>query len=273
MLERITTFFAMAVALSRGFGRWYTQQTVARPWTTAIFTGTTIVSASDITAQALEGNGGIDITRLSALAAYGGLYAGAGHKVLYAFLERVVPQHWSLMGRVGSQMALSQFVHTPLIQLPVFYGLTGWARGYDRQRIEANLRETYQTTLVRNYIFWLPTTGLMYAVVPLHLRVLVMNSASYFWNTGLSLSTQAPTMKIVVPPGTSMSIAESLAQSIRDQHGITSTANSADVLVKVAEEAKGQVSPIVGAIGSSVSQCEGEGGEGRRKTGRRTNES
>mmetsp|Transcript_36432 Transcript_36432/g.97358 ORF Transcript_36432/g.97358 Transcript_36432/m.97358 type:complete len:121 (-) Transcript_36432:146-508(-) len=88
-------------------------------------------------------------------------------------------------------MALSQLVHTPLIQLPVFYGLTGWARGYNRQQIERNLRDTYETTLMRNYVFWLPTTGLMYAVVPLHLRVLVMNSASYFWNTGLSLSTQA----------------------------------------------------------------------------------
>jgi len=255
----------MAVALSRGFGRWYTRQTVSRPWTTAILTGTTIVSASDLTAQALEGNAEVDYTRLGALAAYGGLYAGAGHKVLYAFLERVVPHHWSLMERTLSQMALSQFVHTPFIQLPVFYGLTGWARGYDRERIEANLRDTYQTTLVRNYIFWLPTTGLMYAVVPLHLRVLVMNSASYFWNTGLSLSTQAPaTMKIVVPPGLGQSIAESLAQSIRDQHGISTTSNSAEVLAQVAEEAKGQVSPIVaGTIGSSVSQCEGEN---RRKT-------
>ena len=213
----------MAMAsLGRGFTRWYTQQTATRPWATAIVTGTTIVSASDLTAQvsarhypqlatahttiesptatpanferrhahqnhrpephsphvpcvphalpmgflrctnasvvptvqSLEGNGQIDYRRLSALAAYGGLYAGAGHKVLYAFLERVVPQQWSLTGRTLSQMALSQLVHTPLIQLPVFYGLTGWARGYERQQIERNLRDTYETTLMRNYVFW-----------------------------------------------------------------------------------------------------------------------
>ena len=64
----------------------------------------------------MEGNGQIDYRRrrLSALAAYDGLYAGAGHKVLYAFLERVVPQQWSLTGRTLSQMALSQLVHTPI---------------------------------------------------------------------------------------------------------------------------------------------------------------
>ena len=176
--------------MARRLAQWYIKQTQARPWTTAITTGTCIVSASDITAQNLEGNE-FDYRRLAALAMYGGVYSGAAHKVLYAGLERAVPIAWSKTSRTLSQIGLSQFIHTPLIQLPVFYAWTGTARGYDSAKIKKLLRDTYETTLFRNYLFWLPTTGLMYALVPLHLRVLVMNSASYFWNTGLSLMTQS----------------------------------------------------------------------------------
>lgn len=181
----------MARRLAKAAGSWYSRMSQKSPWMTAISTGTVIVSCSDITAQKLEGAEEIDKRRLGALAMYGGLYSGAAHKVLYATLERVVPAHWSLAGRAVSQVALSQFVHTPLIQLPVFYAWTGLARGYDTERIRKSLRDTYETTLMRNYMFWLPTTGVMYAMVPLHMRVLCMNSASYFWNTSLSLMTQS----------------------------------------------------------------------------------
>ena len=176
--------------MARRLGQWYLKQTQIRPWTAAIVTGTCIVSASDVTAQKLEGNEEIDYRRLAALAMYGGIYSGAAHKVLYAGLEKAVPVAWSKTSRTLAQIGLSQFIHTPLIQLPVFYTWTGMARGYDSNKIKQLLRDTYETTLFRNYVFWLPTTGLMYAVVPLQLRVLVMNSASYFWNTGLSLMTQ-----------------------------------------------------------------------------------
>lgn len=181
----------MAQRLGSSAGAWYSRMVETRPWLTAVTTGAVVVTCSDVTAQKLEGADEIDKRRLVTLAVYGGLYSGAAHKVLYAALERAVPQHWNRASRALSQVALSQFVHTPLIQLPVFYGWTGMARGYNLEKIKANLRDTYETTLLRNYMFWLPTTGLMYTMVPLHMRVLCMNSASYFWNTGLSLMTQS----------------------------------------------------------------------------------
>ena len=174
----------------QGLLQGYTAILRRRPWSTAIATGTIIVSAADITAQRLEGRQKIDKKRLAALALYGGIYSGAAHKFLYASMEKIIPETWNRATRVVSQVMLSQFIHTPFIQLPIYYSWTGLARGYSMNEIEENIHDTFKMTLIRNYQFWLPASAVLYGVVPLHLRVIAMNGASYFWNTGLSVMTQ-----------------------------------------------------------------------------------
>ena len=168
----------------------YASISLRRPWITAIATGTLIVSAADMTAQRLEGRQEIDSKRLAALAIYGGGYCGAAHKLLYTGMEKFIPHTWKKTTRVVSQVMFSQFFHTPFIQLPIYYSWTGFARGYSLNDIKTNIHDTYKTTLVRNYQFWLPASAVLYGAVPLHFRVIAMNGASYFWNTGLSVLTQ-----------------------------------------------------------------------------------
>lgn len=186
----------MMAVIERYLGRlytWYGQRATMWPFTTAFLTGMSIVSASDVTAQVLERRPALDKKRLAAMALYGGLYSGIGHRVLYATLERAVPASLGLWRRTAVQVSISQFLHTPFMQLPIFYISTGLIQGRTVEQISALMRDTYGYTLWHNYAFWLPTTTALYAVVPLHFRTLAMNVASFAWNTFLS-STQRPAL-------------------------------------------------------------------------------
>jgi len=70
--------------------------------------------------------------------------------------------------------------------LAFFFTTMNYLEGNDLKQAEERLREKWGPTLYKNWIVFIPLQAINFGLVPSHLRLLVINGASLFWNSYLS---------------------------------------------------------------------------------------
>ncbi|CAK1544967.1 unnamed protein product [Leptosia nina] len=79
---------------------------------------------------------------------------------------------------VLTKVASDQFLMTPVL-LAAFYSLLGALEG--KEDVLEELKQKYWKTFVANQAFWIPGQIINFALVPPHLRVVYVASASFLW--------------------------------------------------------------------------------------------
>lgn len=80
---------------------------------------------------------------------------------------------------------LDQAILTP-VAVAVFFGTMSVLEGQGISGAVERTRTTYQPTLIRNWMVFIPTQIINFSIVPHHLRFVVVSVVSLFWNTYLS---------------------------------------------------------------------------------------
>jgi len=130
-----------------------------------------------------KGPKGHDWARTARLTFYGGALFGPIFTKWYQLLNRI--QFPSITKATVYRVALDQGIATP-IHVAFFFTSMTLLEGNGFSDAKKRLSLTYQPTLVRNWTVFLPTQIANFAIVPHHLRFLVVSVVSLFWNTYLS---------------------------------------------------------------------------------------
>ena len=142
----------------------------ARPFVGACATVTVKTTAADITVQTVierRGVDDLDRRRLTAFSLFGFLWMGAGQYVLYCrVFEAVLPAKTVLHS--AGKMVLDQFVHVPLLFLPIFYSVDAWVRGEGLEHVRGKYKNEALTTLKANWTIWVPASFVSFFLVPIH---------------------------------------------------------------------------------------------------------
>ncbi|KAG6807601.1 hypothetical protein H0H92_006959 [Tricholoma furcatifolium] len=143
-----------------------------------------LFGAGDVIAQqAIEGKGKKhDFVRTARLTFYGGCIFGPCMTKWYQYLNSI--NFGSPTRAVVARVALDQAVLTP-VAVAFFFGSMSTLEGKPHEAVE-RIQAAYVPTLFRNWGVFLPTQIINFAVVPHHLRFVVVSVVSLFWNTYLS---------------------------------------------------------------------------------------
>lgn len=152
---------------------------------TQCLTAGTLFAAGDVIAQQLiekKGNKH-DFSRTARLGFYGGAMFGPLVTKWFQFLNRL--QFATPTKAVMYRVYLDQFVFTPAV-VGFFFGSMTFLEGKGVADATERISEAYVPTLIRNWGVFIPTQIINFAVVPHHLRFVVVGVVSLFWNTYLS---------------------------------------------------------------------------------------
>ncbi|KAI5985734.1 hypothetical protein EDD15DRAFT_2388216 [Pisolithus albus] len=161
------------------FLKFYNAALIRRPILAQSATAAVLFGAGDIIAQqAIEQRGKKhDFLRTARLTFYGGAMFGPALTKWYQLLNRI--KFSSPTKAVVYRVWLDQAILTP-VAVAVFFGTMSVLEG---QGISG---ATYQPTLIRNWMVFIPTQIINFSIVPHHLRFVVVSVVSLFWNTYLS---------------------------------------------------------------------------------------
>ncbi|KAI0085863.1 hypothetical protein BDY19DRAFT_963288 [Irpex rosettiformis] len=151
-------------------------------------TSAVLFGASDVVAQQLVGKVGIrnhDFMRTLRATFYGGAFFGPGVTVWFQFLNRL-KFSTPVKGTIY-RVYLDQFMFTPCV-VGFYFGSMTLMEGKGITEAQARIEKQYVPTLLRNWGVFIPTQLINFAIVPHHLRVLVVGVVSLFWNTYLSIA-------------------------------------------------------------------------------------
>lgn len=95
------------------------------------------------------------------------------------------------------KLSIDQLIAAPTM-LAFFFTTMNYLEGNDMKQAEERLREKWGPTLYKNWMVFGPLQAMNFALVPSHLRLLVLNGASLFWNSYLSYAN-ASHIPIVSP--------------------------------------------------------------------------
>ena len=90
------------------------------------------------------------------------------------------------------QILIDQFIHSPLIYMPVFYCLKGFIYNGSMSKalINSSLNEYFCTNIKKDilalWMVWIPANMLTFTIIPLHLRVPYLTLVSFVWTVVLS---------------------------------------------------------------------------------------
>ncbi|CAB9501161.1 Mpv17 / PMP22 family [Seminavis robusta] len=129
-----------------------------------------------------------DWTRNAAFIAYGVLYQGITQEYFYNHLWPQLFGTDTGVTTVLIKVAFSLLVQAPLLTLPSLYVSKALIEGFSFQEAADqyfyDLR--YQGLLQKFCLLWAPVLGLIFTVIPEHLRVTVIAAVSFFWLIVLS---------------------------------------------------------------------------------------
>lgn len=83
-----------------------------------------------------------------------------------------------------------QLIFAPLF-IPFFFSILAIYDGKSFDELKEQLRTKWLSTLLANWIYWVPAQSLNFGFVPLRLQVLVNNSFGLIWNIYLSMVSQS----------------------------------------------------------------------------------
>ncbi|KAF9469472.1 hypothetical protein BDZ94DRAFT_1206021 [Collybia nuda] len=164
--------------------RAYNLALIRRPLLASCGTAAFLFGSGDIIAQqAVEKRGNKhDFMRTARLTFYGGALFGPAMTKWYAFLNGI--KFASPMRAVIYRVWLDQAVLTP-VAVAFFFGSMSTLEGKPEEAI-GRIQAAYVPTIIRNWGVFLPTQIINFALVPHHLRFVVVSVVSLFWNTYLS---------------------------------------------------------------------------------------
>ncbi|CAL1704231.1 unnamed protein product [Somion occarium] len=137
-------------------------------------TSFTLFAAGDVIAQQLIERKGLekhDFARTARLGFYGGALFGPLVTKWFQLLNKL--QFSSPTKAVAYRVYLDQFLFTPGI-VAFFFGSMTLLEGRGFSEATERIREAYVPTLIRNWGVFIPTQVINFAVVPHHLRFVVI---------------------------------------------------------------------------------------------------
>ena len=170
----------------RGIQRFFTRYPIAA---NGVSGGTFAIVGDVATQKGIEGcdsskGRGLDLRRVGAMALFGLFYTGPVCHTLYSSYASVLPA--ALLRRRGGEALgstlLDNFVHLPVLYVPAFYIGVGFMQGQSRAKVEGELRARYSETLLTSWGYWVPFMATNFAVVPPHLRTIVMQCGNLVWS-------------------------------------------------------------------------------------------
>ncbi|GAA5822535.1 hypothetical protein JCM10212_004237 [Sporobolomyces blumeae] len=168
-----------------GLLRAYNSALMRRPYATGSASAAVLFGAGDVLAQqGIEKRGkDHDFMRTLRLAGYGGLVFAPVVTKWFTALERIKLASKPL--QLTARVAADQFLFTP-VMVGVFFTSQTFLEGKGIDEAQRRLRESWWPTLQKNWQLWIPTQAANFAIVPVHLRLVVVNVVSLFWNAYLS---------------------------------------------------------------------------------------
>lgn len=191
--------------MSRFFAK-YNHWLTTRPLVTNIISTGFLFGAGDVLAQTFElrqtkredltiaeiseskSTDIFDHRRLARAVTYGALvFAPLGTR-WYSILNAVNVSRLKVVN-TGARVAFDQLVFAPFVGIPLYFSvMTAMEGGNDvKSQIKAKLESNWWNTLTANWIVWPAVQTVNFAFVPVHLRLLVVNSISIVWNCYLSM--------------------------------------------------------------------------------------
>jgi len=174
----------------------------SRPLLTGTASLGVLAAAGDLTAQHLEqrhnpqGERTFDRTRFAALCTYAFVYNGPVNSKLYYIYARLFGDG-SLQAAIKST-AMDQLLYMPFVAVPISFAfkdaLTNRG-GFDFQRCRDRVKEMWTTTIVNQWMVWVPLEFINLFWVPLRFRVTFSGFISFCWMTALSRCLNAPSPK------------------------------------------------------------------------------
>ncbi|KAL4070068.1 hypothetical protein V8B97DRAFT_1917788 [Scleroderma yunnanense] len=167
------------------FLRFYNAVLIRRPVLSQSLTAAVLFGAGDIIAQqAIEERGkNHDFMRTARLTFYGGAIFGPALTKWYQLLNRI--KFSNPTKAVIYRVWLDQAILTPAA-VAFFFGTMSILEGKGLPGAVERIRTAYEPTLIRNWAVFIPTQIVNFALVPHHLRFVVVSVVSLFWNTYLS---------------------------------------------------------------------------------------
>ncbi|KAK0492240.1 hypothetical protein EDD18DRAFT_1183503 [Armillaria luteobubalina] len=165
--------------------RAYNALLIRRPMLTQCGTAALLFGTGDIIAQQLIEKRGFrhhDLTRTVRLTFYGGALFGPVMTWWYQFLNRI--QFASPTRAIVYRVWLDQAVLTPFA-VGAFFTCMSVLEGVP-QEAYPRIQAAYVPTILRNWGVFIPTQIINFALVPHHMRFVVVSVVSLFWNTYLS---------------------------------------------------------------------------------------
>lgn len=170
----------------------YSDLAQTRPLLTNLGTGLALGAAGDLVAQNAEKQCAGDWRRLLALSSFTGWYSAWACPLVYSAYDSLLPASWladKLKCALGKSL-LDNFVHGPFLYFPAFYAYVGAVQGQNAAAIwSACSQDLVYVTLV-HAAFWGPIMGLVFGVVPAHLRIAVVNASTLVWTVFMSALSQ-----------------------------------------------------------------------------------
>ncbi|EIW74980.1 hypothetical protein CONPUDRAFT_112921 [Coniophora puteana RWD-64-598 SS2] len=165
--------------------RMFNASLIRRPYTAQCATAAVLFGTGDIIAQqAIEKRGkNHDFARTARLTFYGGALFGPAITKWFQVLNRI--QFSSPTKAVVYRVWLDQFLLTPGA-VAFFFGSMSIMEGKGISGAQERISSAYVPTLLRNWGVFIPTQIINFAIVPPHLRFVVVSVVSLFWNTYLS---------------------------------------------------------------------------------------
>ena len=146
----------------------------------------------DQSAQTLTGDQ--DVRRTVAMTSFSAIYMGLVYPLLvFPWMDRVITQKRMRMGAAGvltAKVLFENLVQTPLVYFPAFYLFTGAVRGNSMEEISDRARASFIPNNVVNCAMWIPASAVVFAFVPIPMRVYAFNAVSFLWNNTLALVTE-----------------------------------------------------------------------------------
>mmetsp|Transcript_2098 Transcript_2098/g.6273 ORF Transcript_2098/g.6273 Transcript_2098/m.6273 type:complete len:252 (-) Transcript_2098:138-893(-) len=156
------------------------------PLQTKIMTSIILYCLSDIIAQLIEGTKVLKLERTLRFCVFGGLVWTPFLHYWYNFLEHMVQPtnilHTALM------VLCDQGIGTPIYMVTFFSAMSIMKRE-PWMAAQKKIREEGRKIVLITWAFWVPVQLCNFTFVPLHLRILAVNSLSLIWNIIFSMLT------------------------------------------------------------------------------------
>lgn len=169
----------------KGIYQRYYDISTNKPYITAMITGGSILTVSDLTAQWLTSkftaNYKFDFRRTLALGTFGVFYYGLIARGLYSIYERAIGP-----GRPLLKTMVDCGVHTPFLLIPCFYFSTGFIKGQTFSEITSQLKQEWWTSSTASLAYWLPMMWFNFTYCTPQTRILFICILSWMHKSALS---------------------------------------------------------------------------------------